>query len=403
MPRVPYNSVGGFSTGLTMTNVIDSTGNITGVGATFSGLIRANAGISASGATFSGNISAPNIVTSVNGATGSVTTYAGTTGNIQFRYGSGVTATNYFGLTVGNLGQITDILTLSGATVGFDAYFNGNNEALGLQFERGVYGLGMDEAGGVAISAKGIYDEGGPSLYGASLSLITPSAVDGGSNIYFRAAGSEQFIISPTSILSNAPHLFGFGINSYSAGYTNSFEGPITGVTATFTGLLSASKGISAAGGVTFSGNFSGATGSFSRLLTASGGINAAGAAFSSDVYANASLYTDYIQHGTSEQLNIDNVSGGRVAIGDYDQNGNNTSIFLRDIDSTIDIINPYGEIRMGDINALSTGFYIYYYPDEARLTGNSSSITDFASIFANEALYENNRRVTTNARSWFL
>jgi hypothetical protein len=193
-------------------------------------------------------------VATVNGATGSVTTYAGTTGNIQFRYGSGVTATNYFGLTVGNLGQITDILTLSGATVGFDAYFNGNNEALGLQFERGVYGLGMDEAGGVAISAKGIYDEGGPYLYGASLSLVTPSAVDSGSNIYFRAAGSEQFIISQTSILSNAPHLFGFGINSNSAAYTNSFEGPITGVTATFTGLLSASKGISASG-ATFSGN----------------------------------------------------------------------------------------------------------------------------------------------------
>lgn len=56
MPRVPYNSVGGFSTGLTMTGVIDSLGNITGVGATFSGLIRANAGISASGGTFSGDI-----------------------------------------------------------------------------------------------------------------------------------------------------------------------------------------------------------------------------------------------------------------------------------------------------------------------------------------------------------
>ena len=249
MPRVPYNSVGGFSTGLTMTGVIDSLGNITGVGATFSGLIRANAGISASGATFSGNISAPNIVTSVNGATGSVTTYAGTTGNIQFRYGSGITATNYFDLAEGNLNQITDVLTLSGATVGFDAYYNGNNEALGLQFERGVFGIGMDEGGGVAISAKGIWDDFG-YLYGANLYLRTPDSVDSGSNIIFRAAGGNQFTVSPTTVSSDVQHIFSNGIFSYGEGNTNSFGGPITGVTATFTGLLSASKGISASGSI---------------------------------------------------------------------------------------------------------------------------------------------------------
>ena len=96
MPRVPYNSVGGFSTGLTMTGVIDSLGNITGVGATFSGLIRANAGISASGgvtlagtlqgttANFTGLVSSTvgfsgpgtnitGVVTSFNNQTGAVT------------------------------------------------------------------------------------------------------------------------------------------------------------------------------------------------------------------------------------------------------------------------------------------------------------------------------------------
>ena len=56
MGVVPINSVGGYSTGLTMTSVIDALGNITGVGATFSGLIRANAGISASGITVGGSI-----------------------------------------------------------------------------------------------------------------------------------------------------------------------------------------------------------------------------------------------------------------------------------------------------------------------------------------------------------
>jgi hypothetical protein len=53
-----FNAVGGYSTGITATAVIDDLGNITGVGATFSGLIRANAGISASGGiTFANAIS----------------------------------------------------------------------------------------------------------------------------------------------------------------------------------------------------------------------------------------------------------------------------------------------------------------------------------------------------------
>ena len=75
MALIPTNSVGGYSTGLTMTAVIDATGNITAVAGTFTGtfsgatgsfskLLTASAGISASaltvagGATFSGNVSA---------------------------------------------------------------------------------------------------------------------------------------------------------------------------------------------------------------------------------------------------------------------------------------------------------------------------------------------------------
>ena len=208
--------------------------NITANTANFVGLLSASNGISASGATFSGNISAPNIVTSVNGATGSVTTYAGTTGNIQVRYGSGITATNYFDLAEGNLGQITDILTLSGATDG-NAYY-GNQQALELQFERGCYGLGLDESGGVVIRAKGIYNDGGV-LYGANLHLETPVS-DSGSSIIFHAAGGEQFTVSPTYVYSGAQHIFNNGIESQSAGYTNNFAGPITGVTATFTGSV---------------------------------------------------------------------------------------------------------------------------------------------------------------------
>ena len=74
-----FNAVDGFSTGLTMTNVIDSAGNISGVAGTFTGvfngatgafskLLTLNGGLSAShllvgvdGATFSGNISASSV------------------------------------------------------------------------------------------------------------------------------------------------------------------------------------------------------------------------------------------------------------------------------------------------------------------------------------------------------
>jgi hypothetical protein len=59
MPLLPLNSVGGYSTGITGTAVIDANGNITGVGATFSSLVRFNAGISAAGGTF-GDVYASN-------------------------------------------------------------------------------------------------------------------------------------------------------------------------------------------------------------------------------------------------------------------------------------------------------------------------------------------------------
>jgi len=219
---------------------------IAGLGITqsFSALQSFSAGISASGATFSGNISAPNIVTSVNGATGSVTTYAGTTGNIQFRYGSGITATNYFGLAVGDIGEITDVLTLSGTTVGFNESLSGNVQSKGIVFDRCAFGLGLDESGGVAISAKGIYNDGND--YGSNLYLTTPPSVQYGSSIIFSPQNTLAFDVSATDIRSFVFHEF--------------FES-IVGVTATFTGLVSASKGISAAGGITLNGYLTGSTG----------------------------------------------------------------------------------------------------------------------------------------------
>lgn len=72
---IPFTSVGGYSTGLTASLIIEEEGGVrvnTTQGATFTGLVTASGGISAAGATFSSNIFAPNLVTSFNGSTGAV-------------------------------------------------------------------------------------------------------------------------------------------------------------------------------------------------------------------------------------------------------------------------------------------------------------------------------------------
>jgi hypothetical protein len=88
MTSIPFNSPGGFSTGLTATTIITQTGGITAANLFVSG-----------GATFNSNISAPNIVNSVNGATGNA--YAS-----EFFLGYTSTA-NYYTFPDGNTGNFS--------------------------------------------------------------------------------------------------------------------------------------------------------------------------------------------------------------------------------------------------------------------------------------------------------
>ena len=116
MALIPTNSVAGYSTGLTMTAVIDATANITGVAGTFTGtfsgatgsfsrLLTASAGISAAGGiTLNGVISTNGLtfntlVTTVNGNTAGVGTamiHMGYTSAAVrvFTYPDGVTTTS---------------------------------------------------------------------------------------------------------------------------------------------------------------------------------------------------------------------------------------------------------------------------------------------------------------------
>ena len=82
MSRIPFSSVGGYAVGSTgQYTIIDSFGNI-----------------NASGGNFSGNITAPNIVNSLNGFTGNISLTAGANIEIQ---NSGNT------ITIGAAGGVT--------------------------------------------------------------------------------------------------------------------------------------------------------------------------------------------------------------------------------------------------------------------------------------------------------
>ena len=120
-----FNAVGGYSTGITATAVIDDIGNITGVGATFSGLIRANAGISAAGGvTFSGNLKGVTATFSGNlTTTGSITTLGEAAG---FGLGGITSYNNDVVAIVGDYYE-SAFKELGGSTNGIIATFSGAN------------------------------------------------------------------------------------------------------------------------------------------------------------------------------------------------------------------------------------------------------------------------------------
>ena len=151
------------------------------------------------------------------------------------------------------------------------------------------------------------------------------------------------------------------------------FTGTFSGATGSFSKLLSASEGISAAGGVTLAGSFSGATGSFSKLLSLSGGLSAAGATFS------GSVSTDNILDAGSGTLSLNDKANTRVAIGDYSANANSTYIYLRDNVYTLDISNPYGDVKIGDPNGVDSGYALVYNAAAGYLDGGNSSLTNFS------------------------
>ena len=216
MALIPFNSVGGYSTGITGTAVIDANGNITGVGATFSSLVRFNAGISSAGATLSANTIIPSGSTlTVNGnfvANGNVNLGDATTDSITvaglLSANSGISAA---GGTFSGTQTFVNGATFQGNIVAPNIVtsFNGSTGAIvGVNSVRGLTGaVGITNGSGIGLSVSG-----------------------------------QTMTFSNTGVLS-----------------FNNLTGDVTGVTTgtanTFVALQSFTTGISASGGVTFSGN----------------------------------------------------------------------------------------------------------------------------------------------------
>ena len=225
MPRVPYNSVGGFSTGLTMTGVIDDIGNITGAGATFSGLIRANAGISAAGGV----------------------TLAGTL--------QGTTAT-FTGILKATSGISASTLVVEGGSsfgAAVDHIFGLSNRGLKINAGKGnseILTYGNDD-----LSVNALGGNGTLNLFGGNVTV----GDDGNNN-------GTQIIVDDATSQSI----------SYTAANGHVFNG-----VGSFSGLLTASAGISASG-ITVGRIVSGGTSGInlepgSGILNVIGGISASG------------------------------------------------------------------------------------------------------------------------------
>lgn len=164
MALIPINSVNGYSTGLTMTSVIDATGNIIGVLGTFSSLLSANAGINASGGvTFAGTLQ------------GTTAAFTGLVSSTTGFSGSGTNLTNivktFNGLSNGvTLAAGTNItLTPVGNTITIAASGSGGGPTMYVESFNGLTGAvtGVSSVNGLTGSVPSMID-----LYLFSIGII---------------------------------------------------------------------------------------------------------------------------------------------------------------------------------------------------------------------------------------
>ncbi len=358
MPLVPFNSVGGYSTGRTGYSIILE-----------SGLVDALAGISSAGGTFSSNIRLQNaeyIQNTTNGRMDFMPAPGGST-----HYGMYLDFTSWgYGPRFGTIRSSDNATNTTGIL--WDAQLNLSNNVR--------FNFSSDGQNGVVLS-----DTGNNTI---QFFTNVTSGTNSGAVAIVDSAGVNTANRAPGVTHTN-PNLYVYRAGSARA--TDFIRLEHDGTNGEI--VSGGTSGISLEPG--------------SGVVGISGGINAAGATFTSTVTVDGSnvLNAGNIQT-TKAALEIDTArSASRVAIGDINGLGNGNYIYLRNATNELNLASPYGYIKIGDVDAVDTGNYIYYAADEHILHGNAGNIFNFNNIYANVAFYEtaNAIRVTNNARSWFL
>lgn len=164
--------------------------------------------------------------------------------------------------------------------------------------------------------------------------------------------------------------------------YGNTGAATITQYVSSFNGLTGAVGGVCAAQENTFvpiqsfTNGISAAGGTFSALTRFTAGISASGGiTFNSDVTIDSSNTLNVGTITSPDTLNIDKRADAFIFIGDVDNDGNGTSIFLRDGTGVIDILSPNGVITIGEVeidtpnSSVDFGSFPIRIPKLPRLT----------------------------------
>jgi hypothetical protein len=250
MSITPFNSVGGYSTGLTGYTVIDAVGGVSAAGGTFSALTRFTAGISASGGTFSGDIA-------VNG--GDITTTA-TTATIFNSTATTVSMGGANDSTI-NIGAGTGV-TLN---IGTGSLFGGTkNINIGTN---GSFGTSIIQIGNSIAAITINSGTAGITLGSGTSPIRIPNTltVGGGATLGGRVdVGGVLDVVGGVTFESTSDHV---GVARFAGGVTFASTSDHTGAarfasTTAFSGLMTFTAGLSG-NGMTLSGNLSAATKSF--------------------------------------------------------------------------------------------------------------------------------------------
>jgi hypothetical protein len=179
----------------------------------------------------------------------------------------------------------------------------------------------------------------------------------------------------------------------------------------TFTGLQTLTAGLSAAGGITFNGAITGATATFTKIVNANAGINT--------TTVNTNIISANSVSGESQQIKSFNGSivldaptdgfkggGGYIYIGDVDAVGNSTRISVDDENQSVDLY-ANGSIGLyGPISGYNADFGILQTPSNGpSVIGRNGVAIGAGAISAKTSGYtltaaDNGKVVTFNSAS---